>query len=159
MMIPLKLGNIVGVQRPLTVAYHRLRRTRRARWLRECYRELLEETPRSLDERVRFHMDHLIVYWQRCEGFLEIARNQGLPVAPSFLVADWVLFPLVGSGIADYDMRAFGAERAPSLVVPWNNYTASLRDVRHGVPTPETAVLAASVAFARVRAAYDTLHI
>src|SRR5688500_453250 len=119
--------------------------------LREGYQALLHERPRSLDERVQHHFEHLDDYWGRCLGFLPLDPNP----SPTFVAADWAVCIYIGSEAAAVDVRDYCIVHGrTALSTAWDDYERSLRRMKHAHPPVGSAVRRTAEDYRRVRAAY-----
>ena len=82
---------------------HRIWRMFRTRQLRNNYVTHLRESASSLDERVRFHFDHIEVYWDRCLGFLPEYQGN----TASLLSSDLGACVIVATEFASLDVHAY----------------------------------------------------
>ena len=129
----------------------------RARELRELYLEHLNEEPRSLEERVAYHLYHLSLYWSRCMGFLDV---MGLPEAE--IEGSLMVMVQVGTELSDADVRAYCREKdAAELGEAWADCEGATRAIRERTNDLAAATREAHARFERVdelRRARGLLH-
>jgi len=113
---------------PLTAITHWIRRRRRVRELRSLYIVHLRESTSSLDERVRFHLEHIAEYWDRCLGFRAQVSAEGIVASDLFACV------YIGTDAANDDALGYCAERkADSLGEAWQHYEMQVDSLRRGV--------------------------
>ena len=134
----------------------RLRGARRARDLRRRYTAMVLEEPRSLDDRVAFHLHHLGLYWSRASG---IFAQLSAP-SQSFVSHALVQMPLVASEEAERDIYEYCDLRtAEELRARWHAYCDALEPLRRGKAPVAEALAAAKHAFVAVTQAFEQLHV
>ena len=96
---------------------HRMRRLFRTRQLRRSYLGRLRATAVSLDDRVRFHVDHLAEYWERCLGFARVSQPS------TVLSGDLGVCVVIATRAAARDLAAFTDQRGlRELRIAWDSY-------------------------------------
>jgi hypothetical protein len=109
---------------------HRIRRMFRMRQIHACYVTNLKASAGSLDNRVRFHIEHLDEYWDRWLGFLPVLQATDA----SYSSNDLVVCVLVATESASRDVHAYCSQYATqALRDAWDLYVSSLAEVRRGV--------------------------
>ena len=108
--------------------------------LRALYLEHLDEEPRSLDQRVAYHLHHLMLYWSRVIGFLDLVPE---PLPSGEMTHGTALVMVrVASELADADVRAYASDTARAeLAQAWDEYQRAV------APIPRDGI----VSVARVR--------
>jgi hypothetical protein len=71
------------------------------------YRDMVAKVGDSTDDRVRFHIEHLNEYWQRCLGFLELFEKGKKSVTSSFLRNDLFVCVRVATKAATVDIKTW----------------------------------------------------
>ena len=87
------------------------------RSLRSGYAADLRDSTSSLDDRVRFHFEHLQDYWGRCLGFVSQVRPE-LPVDSDLFACVAIGTTAAADEICEYCAR----EGADELVDAWRQH-------------------------------------
>lgn len=122
----------------------------RAGELRERYLEHLNEEPLSLGERATHHLYHLMLYWSRWIGFMDLARATE-PGSETEVTGSLMGMVRVGSELSDADVREYCRETgAAELLETWVEYDRTLRAIQEGASDFAAAARRADARFARV---------
>jgi hypothetical protein len=131
--------------------------TDRAAFLRASYLEHLEEEGLSPEQRVAHHLYHLMLYWSRLIGFLDLAGDD--EAAAGVLRSDCMLMVRTGTELADADVLAHGARPgAKELGAAWRAYRLAVERIPFAAPQP-AHVRAVHTRFARVDDVRRALHL
>jgi hypothetical protein len=132
----------------------RIRRIFRTRRLRAYYVANLNASAGSLENRVRFHIDHLDEYWDRCLGLLPVLQAN----TASCLSNDVVACIVVATESATRDVHAYCSQRATQpLSDAWDAYVPSLAEVRRGILKGAGGANQCASMFIKVRELHKTL--
>jgi hypothetical protein len=129
----------------------------RADELRRLYLEHFNEEPRSLSQRVAYHLYHLMLYWSRWVGFQDAVKHSEPPITGSLM-----LMVQVGTDLSGEDVLAYCDEaNADDLRSAWIAYRAALSDICDGTTGAREAIYRGHAAFRHVdelRQAKGLLH-
>lgn len=130
---------------PIIDCFHR---ATRIRTLRTSYCANLRASTSSIDERVRFHLEHIEEYWGRCLGFLQISPE-------SVLSSDLFSCVSIGTAAAATDIRQYCEQKsAQPLLDAWLRYELQLGELRQRVQDACQRLESCASAFDSVREAY-----
>jgi hypothetical protein len=87
------------------------------------YQRYVNESTKSLEERLRFHFEHLKLYWQRCEAFIPM---WSLETVMSGLFHD---IP-AASQATTFDLNKLQNANTQLLQRHWTMYLQALRNVQ-----------------------------
>ena len=138
----------------MTISDH-VRRFLRKRRMHKNYRDMVGETSSSIDDRIRFHIEHIDEYWQRCLGFLEVLEKEKKPVTPSFLRNDLFVCVRVATQHATVDIEAFCSKRQETrLRNAWEKYLKDLAIIKKKTHQTASAMTACAQCFGEARDLY-----
>jgi hypothetical protein len=119
------------------------------------YRDMVVDASSSIDDRIRFHIEHLDEYWQRCLGFLELLEKEKKPVTSSFLRNDSFVCVRVATQHATVDIEAFCSKRQETrLRNAWEKYLKELAIIKKKTHETASAMTACAQCFGEARDLY-----
>jgi hypothetical protein len=132
-----------------------IRRFLRQRKLGRNYRGMVVKVGPSIDDRARFHIEHLDKYWSRCLGFLELWEKEKKPVTSSFLRNDLFVCVRIASEVATVDIETFCSKRPETgLRNIWQKYLEDLAITKKKTHETASAMTACAQCFGEARNLY-----